>query len=329
MSDSPDEDAETYEIEIEYLDAGFSMNIPLQQWVPKIERDFATFEELKEFYRKDREELRNQLAEGFGEIDPDVPDTEPTFVIKNTPKQWQEDSEVAAQFLEIILDTLFRLGLSIIIEDEIEAQEDLIEQNLYKPAIVRQSAFYEDYIIYQFIFTLQDVKGESLSSKELDIIEQLGHQDRLRFARLFRILDEYEHAQLQRMAKLRNRVAHNSWSEFDDDDEADLRDTVEKIHEMLSEAREPPEQVVDEEDDWLGFKNVDINTQNLQLDILDALRQYGGEATINRLVETVYHAQEPVIQRIYRMKHMGYVSIDGDQVKIESRGVELLQDEFG
>ena len=61
----------------------------------------------------------------------------------------------------------------------------------------------------------------------------MGHSDRIRLARLLRVLDEKQHGYLQRMASRRNEIAHTPWSSIDEERQEDIRDTAIKTHETL------------------------------------------------------------------------------------------------
>lgn len=52
---------EIYEIKCEYTDSGIQMVYDMEDWYEKIERDFASFDDLKDFYRTKPKSVENTL----------------------------------------------------------------------------------------------------------------------------------------------------------------------------------------------------------------------------------------------------------------------------
>lgn len=330
---SGDSGKQRYIIDIEYTDAGFQMVFDMENWYEKIEEDFTTFEAIKDFYRKDTAEFRNELSEAAREVPPGEPIEEPTIVVKNAPKEWKEDSSEAAPYLDFTHRILVQLGLQVLIQDELDEEEALLEQGQFKPLIVRQSAFFEELLILRSLLELQSLKEETLSSKELNIIEQMGHQDRLRFAHLLGIIDEDEHGLLQEMAKWRNRIAHTAWPEFDAQDESQIQSTAERVNSLLNEELKTSQAKTEEaeptpeiHDSFIGFPALSTDLQNVQLGILAILREQGGEAKLAKVQEILTEDDDLIAQRSLRMDDIGYLRMEGGKLEKTPKGEELLDE---
>lgn len=327
--------SESYEINIRYTDAGMSIEFDIQEWREKLADNFGSFESIKKFYQTDPDELMDQYAEGLEEIGPDESPSEPGVVFNNPPKEWKEDRNKATPYLRLVHQLMVQMGLGILMEREIDDQQRLIEQESYKPLIIRQSAFYEDYLVYRSLLSLQELKNGTLSKKELQIVEQMGHRDRVRLAHLLGELDEQGHGLLQEMARWRNDIAHQAWSEFDSQEESQIESVGKRVYSRLKsqfeQAKTEEEEIANSDDSFdIGFHGLDADTQNLQLTILDILRTRGGSTEVADIVRIHPGPEEKVRQRILRMDHIGYVSFDKEStiVEIEPNGRTLLEDEF-
>lgn len=328
-----DSNSEKYVIDIQYTDAGFQMVFDMEEWYDKIEEDFTTFEKIKNFYRRDSAEFRGGLSEAAKEVPPGESIEEPTIVVKNAPKEWKEDTSVLAQYLEFSHRILVQLGLQVLIQNELEEEEALLKQGQFKSLIVRQSAFFEELQILRSLLELQSLKEETLSSKELNIIEQMGHRDRLRFARLLGIIDEDEHGLLQDMAHWRNRIAHTAWPEFDAQDESQIQSTAERVNSLLEEELDTSQAKTEEaepkseiHDSFIGFPALSTDLQNLQLSILAILRQEGGSAELSKVQEILPEDDGLIAQRCLRMDDIGYLEMTDGYLTIRDQGEDLLHE---
>jgi len=333
---SDDERDQIYEVEVKYHDSGMSVTFDLGQWGSRIEDDFSSFEAIKSFYRTDVEELAQKFSEEGEEIGPDETRDGPGIVISNAPKEWKEDMGRAAPFLRLAEEQMVRMALYSITEEEVEAQRQLLDDGQFKPLIIRQSAFFEAYLELQSQLEFQELKEGTLSNKEMDVIEDMGHTDRIRLAHLFGVIDEGEHGYLQSMATLRNRIAHSPWGEFDSDEEQNIKVTAEKVLEILESEIEQANEALEEneipypDDDFeMGFSALDPETQFLQLSILDVVRSQGGEMALSDIERVLPENRERVNQRCLRMNEVGYVDLDDSgTVTILQKGRELLADEY-
>lgn len=318
------------EIDVQYTDSGFQLVMNFEQLRPKIEDDFGSFERIIEFYGTDPTELRRRFGDGLREVPDGEGSEERGLVINNPPKQWTENPSEAAPFIEQIHTTIVRFALGYLMEEEIEAQEELLNLSQFKPLIIRQSAFFESYLILQLLLEFQDQKGESLTTREIKLIRRLGHTDRVRLAHLFGVIDEDIHGILQQMASFRNDIAHNSWSEFDSQTESQIQSVAEKVHQFLKSEYQQgidtdSQTDVTQDDNFdIGFSGLEPSLQLLQLSILDIIRKEGEETTLSRVQSILPHDDVEIRQRCLRMDHIGYISLNEESVRIEEKGLNLL-----
>ncbi|WP_283402281.1 hypothetical protein [Halorubrum sp. DM2] len=324
---------EEYVIDIEYTDAGMRLIMDMDEWAEKVSEDFGTFESINDFYRKPIGDLIDDFEQGMKEVDSDDTSDEPGILIRNIPKEWQEDQSELAEILGLIHQQLVRLGLGDLIYDELEAEEDFLENDLYKPLLIRQSAFYEDFLKMRSLLRLQEEKGDTLSTREFEIVDRMGHRDRIRFAHLFGILDEEEHGVLQQMASFRNDLAHSAWPEFSSQEEAQIKSIAEQVNEMLSEELADGDlnsgldhDEIVSPDSGIGFEQLGTKLQLLQLSIADIVREQGGTTTVEYIKNGLVNPNENIEQRILRMKHIGYIQLEDDTVQLTEQGEQLLED---
>jgi len=334
---SEGEKGQTYEIEVTYQDSSFSLNLPMDQWRDRIEDDFSSFDSIKKFYRTDIEEMAEKMSKHGQEVESSEGELEeePSIVVSNPPSEWVEDFGQAAPYIRLAEEALVRMALFSLVEEEVEEQKKLWEAGQFKPLIIRQSAFFEGYLELQSQLEFQNQKEDSLSSNEMDIIEGMGHTDRIRLAHLFGVISEEEHGYLQSMASRRNELAHNPWGEISSDREANIKATAENVLGILeSEIEEAHEEIEEYEeqpanDDFNGFNKLDIDTQLLQLSILDVIASQGGEVSLAKIQSILSHNSDKVQQRCLRMHHIGYIELiqETDMVTILDEGRELLERE--
>lgn len=330
---SEDSAPEIYEIDIEFTDSGLQMVLDMEEWLAKAENDFGTFEDIIEFYRKPPKEMVEDFEEGLEEVEPDEPRETPGIVINNPPKDWKEEPRELAQILDFVHQQLVGFGLRSLIEQELEEEQVLIDQEQFKPLVIRQSAFFEDLLTFRSLLAWQEQKESTLSTSELSIIENMGHSDRLRVAHLFDIIDEDEHGILQEMARWRNQISHTAWPEFDSQQEAQIQSVGERIHDMLEEEIQAEEDELDEthsidEDFDIGFGGLDIETQNLQLSILDVIQSQGGPVEIDYIQEVLPQPDDQLAQRCLRLSEVGYVERQDRTLRLKEKGEDLLNEEW-
>jgi hypothetical protein len=334
----PEEDNDhLYEIEVEYRDSGFLLELEMDQWWDRVEEDFSSFEDIKEFYRRDPTEFAEALSEHGEEIPPNESPDGPGIVVSNAPKQWKEDFSRAAPFLNLIDEQLVRMALYLITEQEVKSQQELLSANQFKPLLIRQSAFFEGFLELHSQLAFQDQKDGPLSNKEMSLIEDMGHTDRIRLAHLFDVIDEEEHGHLQSMASLRNQLAHSPWDDFDADQENNIKATAKSVFEILNAKIEQADDCVEEDidsqaiDDFgTGFSGLEPRIQLLQLGILDVIKSQDEESTLSELCTVLPQEDSQIRQRTLRMDHIGYVDLDkeSERVTLREKGQRLLQDEL-
>lgn len=332
-----DSDARIYEVRMNYHDAGFGLEFEASDWMEMVEEDFTSFEVIQRTLRTGEEEHKEHLREEGGEITPDEdPDEDiegPRIHIKNPPQSWVDDPAEAVEIHDMLNMLLVRMGLGVLMERELEAQEDLLSDGQYKAALVRQSAFFEEYLTLASQIALQEQKDGVLSSNEFSIIERMGHRDRIRLAHLLGEIDEEDHALLQEMAKRRNEVAHTAWADFGSDEESQIRSIARRIRDLLERRIEDAEEGFDDDDeiqpteDFIGFEALNPDLQLLQIAILTALNARGGTATVDQLREIVPGDPNEVEDRCNHMEAVGYLKADGESFSLTDYEFEFYEEE--
>lgn len=230
---------------------------------------------------------------------------------------------------------LVRLGISVLVEDEIEAERQLADEGHYRPLLVRQSAFYEELLTLWTMIAFQSYKEDTLTRRELEIIDQMGHTDRIRIAHLLGIIDEEEHGMLQSMATRRNDIAHNAWSGIEPEELTQIESISKGVLELLEDLIKEPEELESKAainsagDDFdMGFSALDTATQLLQLGILDVLSQKGGEAPLTKVQSILLQPDSEIENRVNLMEQIGYIDIDNGSIRLLPDGEQLLREEL-
>lgn len=199
------------------------------EWWNQTKDDYIGFESFKNYFR------RNKVSERLINFDKN---SRMEGLIENPPESWLSDSgndllyDVMSGVIYIFVSNKV---LKTLAQSEYESIEQLIERNEFKTAVIRESAFFEEFLVLMSVRRLRDNKLETLSNKDLNLVEQMGHSDRIRLARLLRIIDEEQHGYLQEMAFRRNDVAHTPWREFDKGAEDNIQRVVVKANDVLSQ----------------------------------------------------------------------------------------------
>jgi len=329
---SDDDEVGIFEIEVEYTDSGLKLVPDMDAFRERAREDFGTFDSLIDFYQKEPGELSEQFTEQMEEWDEKGHDDEPGIVVTNIPQDWQDDPSQLAHILELIHNQMVRMGLGFLIEQEVQEEEKMLTDGLYKPLIIRQSAFYEDLLKLRCQFALQEQKQAPLSNKEFKIIDNMGHRSRLRLARLFDVVDKHEHGMLQQMATHRNEIAHNAWPGIDPETESQIESTAEKVLAILkSEIEEAEEEMNLEEEDAgefdIGFTGLDVETQNFQLSILDLLVGEEDPVPLGDIKQVLPEGDGEIQQRCLLMEQIGYVDMPNSDgpLSITEQGEQLLE----
>lgn len=333
---TPNSDARIYEVELNYRDAGLEFEFKGSDWKDMVEEIYSSFEVIQRTFRTDEEEHKEHLREFSEEIQPGEEGEgeveEPRFQIMNPPQEWVNDPAEAAEIHDMLNMLLARMGLFALMKKEIEAQENLFENGQHKAALVRQSAFFEEYLTFASQIALQEQKDDVLSNKEISIIKNMGHKNRIRLAHLLGEIDEEDHALLQEMASRRNDIAHTAWSDFSSQDESQFRSIARRIRELLERYIEEAEENIEEGNDvqpmgeWIGFEALTPDLQILQIAIVTALNAQEGATTIDQLREIVPGEPDEVEDRCGHMEAVGYLTIDEGLVSLTDDGREFYKD---
>lgn len=211
-----------------YEENGKSVLGITDEWWAQSKDEYMSFDSFKKYFR------RKEISERLVNFDKDTGMAE---LIENPPKMWVEsDSGLLEETMPgVICRFVSNKVLKSLAQREYNSIENLIEQGYFKTAVIRESAFFEEFLVLMCVRRLRDNKLETLSNKDLNLVEQIGHSDRIRLARLLRILDEKQHGYLQEMAFRRNEIAHTPWREFNQSAEDDIQRVVVKANSVLSQ----------------------------------------------------------------------------------------------
>jgi len=149
------------------------------------------------------------------------------------------DIEISEEGAEILAEIAIRLIPQTApipyLYEEIEAQQKLIQQEFYKPVVIRQAALFENLLALQVKHELEQQKGEELSSQEADIADNLGYRKILNLGFILDIYSENERRKFKQLFSARHNIAHNHWTNFDEDDHRTFRNVSNQIYEKLQQ----------------------------------------------------------------------------------------------
>lgn len=198
------------------------------EWWNQSKDEYISFNSFKYYFRQRAKEdqlVNFDVKEGMEGL------------IENAPDAWLSDEESDDFTNKVIFGFICRFvsdkALKSLAQREYNSVEKLIEERYFKTTIIRESAFFEEFLVLMCMREFRDTKFETLSKKDLNLIEHMGHSDRIRLARLLRVLNEKQHGYLQEMASRRNEIAHTPWGEFSKEEEADIQRVAVKTHEIL------------------------------------------------------------------------------------------------
>ena len=323
-------------VEVEYTEDGFRIPFPMDDWMEMVREDFASFDAIQGIWGRSPDQIEDFLEENVKEVDEDdyediEPDC-PTITFENPPQQWIDDPSSAMPIIRALDMMRARMGLWVISEEEYEAEEELLEENRFKETIVRQSAFMEDYLTLQCQLEFQGLKEDTLTNNELQLIEKMGHTPRVRLARLLGIVDKKEHDLLLNLAGKRNQIAHNSWTDFSEDDETIFEQIATRVHEMekkwLDEAEETAEQESESVEDWKRkSKDQPIESDLQTIAVLNALQALDAPVSLSEIATVTTYSKEKLLEICEELIEDGMVSQEEDQMfQITRTGKERLED---
>lgn len=217
-------------------EGGFQMK--MSGWEQVIEEGYNSFEQIKKTFQTSDDVVPDLIEEVDEEGVEDSTD-ETHIRAKNPPKRLLNNQDWQILVLGSLYNYLAEVGLQHLAEDEYEAEQRLAGNGEYKKLLVRQSAFFEEYLLVECQLSFQNMAGRVLSNQEMKMIAEMGHQDRTRLAYLLGAVDEEQHGYLQQMVSARNDIAHNSWTDFDDEEEGHFEIVAKKVLNILEEFVEP------------------------------------------------------------------------------------------
>lgn len=137
-----------------------------------------------------------------------------------------------------------KLATLLLLEHQI--QEQYLEEELYKAAIIRQAAFIEYFLIAHLIQRFEKEKGEPLSNNERSFIEHsLGNSGRQNLVSMFGILSESQEQAINELMSARNDLAHNPWIAFSEDSEERFERIASRMHQIFENLGDDAE-IIDE-----------------------------------------------------------------------------------
>lgn len=336
MSDFEDTETRQYTIEIEYTDEGFNIPFHFDDWMEMVREDFTSFEAVQEFWRTSPEEMEEFIEENFEKIDGDeegeIDRDGPILHFQNPPQYWIDDPAQAMPIFRAMNLMMARMGLWVLIENEHEEEEQLLEESRFKEVLIRQSAFFEDYLTLQCQLEFQNLKEDTLTNNELKLIEKIGHKPRIRLSRLLGIIDKKEHDLLLNLADRRNYIAHNSWTDFDDEEEALFQQVAFRVHEMEEEWMDEAEKAAEEEAKEAEYWNKQSPAQKVRSDlltiaVLSPLAQKKEPISVTRLSTVSLVVERVLKERCEELHEEGLITRVGEQTyRIAPSGEERLEE---
>lgn len=121
---------------------------------------------------------------------------------------------------------------------EVEEIQELVDEGHYAPALVRQSAFFEQLLTEAIQSKFEEIQDRDLFNAEQAFVGNLGHKNRIQLAHLLNVIDQRERDMLLSMATWRNEAAHSWWYILEKNDKKQLRDTATSIQKLLNEMLE-------------------------------------------------------------------------------------------
>lgn len=327
-----DESSErNYVVEFDYEDSGFSLLFEVDDWMEMVEEDFTSFEAIRNIFGQDFESTESELRESLVEVEEgeDPPEREgASITFENPPQSWIDDPANAAEVYRMLNITRARMGLYNLMEIELAAQNSLLDAGRYKAAVIRQSAFFEELLTFYSQLALQGQKEDVMSNSELKIIEQMGHRDRIRLAKLLGEISTDEHAHLQHMAQWRNRIAHTPWNDFSSQDESQIESVARHITEILQSKIEGAEETFEEPDQQdqfeMGFNELNTEIQLLQIGIATTIAELGGEADLSDIQSILLDDNDAVESRCNHMYAVGYLERAAGRYTLTEQGQEFI-----
>jgi len=132
--------------------------------------------------------------------------------------------------------------LATLVSTEYLIQKEYLDKHLYKPSIIRQSAFIEYFLTAHLVNQFEEKKGESLTSSEMGFLNRhLGNTGRYRLVSMFGILSESEEQAISELMKARNEIAHNPWVAFSAEAEERYERISTQVHGIFEELQEDQE----------------------------------------------------------------------------------------
>lgn len=163
----------------------------------------------------------------------------------------------------------------------------------------------------------------------------MRYGDRIRLAHIIGVIDEEGHGLLQEMADWRNDVAHTPWMDIGEQEQAQIKSAVEWVHEYLGTLLEEVEESFEEieesgqiDDFDLGFGGHSVDQQALQLAIFTVLNARGGTTTLGAIQDIVEDEPGRIETRCHRMRSVGYVEMDGGEVRLTDDGWAFVGNEL-
>lgn len=224
----------------EETEDGFVMK--MGGWEEVIEEGYSSFESIRKTFQTSDDVVPDLLVFG-DDADEDEEDEEEEYILfKNPPQRLVDNHDWQRLVLGRLYNYLAEIGLFLLAEEEYEKETELLEDDDVRTLLVRQSAFFEDYLTVLCQILFQRQAGRVLSNKEMSIIAQMGHEDRTRMAYLLGGISEDTHGYLQQMVSARNNIAHNSWTDHTEEDLNNYRTVAEKVLKVLESYVTQPEE---------------------------------------------------------------------------------------
>lgn len=215
-------------------DDGFLMKFG--GWEEVIEDGYSSFEAIRKTFQTSDDVIPDLMVP-----EEEEPEEDRDYItMHNPPQQLIDDVDWQILIVGRLYNYLAEVGLYQLTEEEREREEQLLEEGRHKILLIRQSAFFEDYLVVLCQIRFQQFARRVLSNSEMKMISQMGHEDRARLAYLMGAITETQHGYLQQMISARNDLAHNSWTDHSEEDEQRYQTVSEKAFGVIEEYLSTP-----------------------------------------------------------------------------------------
>lgn len=149
--------------------------------------------------------------------------------------------ERASEAISQLADILAELGefineheILVRIQDEYEIEEKLLEEEMYKTVVIRQSTFFESFLTSVIKIKVEESIDREISNSEEHFLNQgLNPRGKVYLADWFGQIDSQVREALLELMSIRGQIAHEAWVEMEEQEEENLKRIANRIHDQI------------------------------------------------------------------------------------------------